>query len=79
MATKVISKLPLLVSKKEVREGRNRRYTQKEIAEQSGVSPTVINRWMQGDEINGSTLETVQKLATWLGEPVEHLTEEVEI
>ncbi len=76
--TKVISRFPLLVSKKEVQENRRRRYTQKEIADMTGLSPSVISRWMRGGEVDGANLETVQKLAQWLEVDIKDLTEVVE-
>lgn len=70
----MISRLPLLVSEKEVREKRQKRYTQKEIAEETGLSPSVISRWMRGGEIFGPQLETAHTLAKWLGVDIEELT-----
>jgi transcriptional regulator with XRE-family HTH domain len=62
---KVMTRLPQLLAAKEIRD--NRRYTQKEVADASGVSPTLISNWMNGKNVERSTVETVLRVADWLG------------
>lgn len=68
-----MSRIPALISAKEVRD--NRRYKQTEIAEQTGLTESTISRL-----VNGVGMETVAfgkaiKLAKWLGVKVDELYE----
>ena len=78
MDKKVMSRFPLLVSQKEVREQRMHRYSQKEIAQQTGVSESVVSRWMTGKGFEGTSIEVAGRLARWVGVSIEELTQTVD-
>lgn len=52
-----------LLAQKEAREGI--RYSQRDIAKATKMSPAVVSRWMSGD-IEGASLVTVRKLCEFL-------------
>jgi transcriptional regulator with XRE-family HTH domain len=62
---KYVNRIPVLVSEKEVRDGR--RYKQKEIAIVSGLSESMVSRLMREPEIGGITYDTARTIAEWLG------------
>jgi transcriptional regulator with XRE-family HTH domain len=67
------NKIPVLVSAKEIRDGR--RYKQKEIAIGSGLSEPIVSRLMREDDISGVTYASVRAIAEWLGVSMEELAE----
>jgi transcriptional regulator with XRE-family HTH domain len=62
---KFINRIPVLVSEKEVRDGR--RYKQKDIAIGSGLSESMISRLMREDDIGGVNYASARIIAEWLG------------
>ena len=62
---KYVNRIPVLVSAKEVRDGK--RYKQKEIAIASGLSEPIVSRLMRETEIGGITYSTARMIAQWLG------------
>jgi DNA-binding Xre family transcriptional regulator len=61
--SKLMSRFAVLVAKKEIRD--NKRYTQAEIANATGLSPSSISRLMKGD-IEGASMKTVRVICEWL-------------
>jgi transcriptional regulator with XRE-family HTH domain len=61
-----MNNIPVLIAQKEIRD--RRRYKQKDIAEATQISESMISRVIQ-DKINigGMTLDTAFALADWLG------------
>lgn len=70
---KLMSKVPGLISAKEVRD--NKRYKQSEIADQTGLSESTVSRLINGANIETVSLGKAVILAEWLGVPVTELFE----
>ncbi len=64
ITVKVTSNLPATLAAKESRT--NTRYKNTQIAEGTGISPSIIGKWMKGGEVGDSTLSTACRLAAWL-------------
>lgn len=58
-----MSRFTVLLTQKELRDGV--RYSQRDIARETGISAPVISRWMK-DDIDGASLVTVLKFCQWL-------------
>lgn len=58
-----MSRFTVMLTQKELRDGV--RYSQRDIARETGISAPVISRWMKGD-IDGASLVTVRKFCEWL-------------
>ena len=71
---KQLSKIPMLLSQKELRDGR--RYKQKAIAEGTGLSESVVSRVFNEKDITNLTYGSAKALAKWLGVPMEELGQE---
>lgn len=71
----LMSKLPELLAAKEIRD--KRRYSQKEIADATGLSESMISRFMKRGNIAGTAVGSVKRLAGWLGCSIDDLIREV--
>jgi transcriptional regulator with XRE-family HTH domain len=71
---KQLNKIPMLLSQKELRDGR--RYRQKDVAIGTGISEAVVSRVFNDIDIVNLTYGTAKALATWLGVPMEELGQE---
>jgi transcriptional regulator with XRE-family HTH domain len=71
---KQLNKIPMLLSQKELRDGR--RYKQKAIADGTGLSESVISRVFNENDITNLTYGSAKVIARWLGVPMEELGQE---
>ena len=71
-----LNKIPMLLSQKELRDGR--RYKQIDIANGTGLSVSVVSRIMNDRSIGGMTYATAKAFANWLGVAMEELGEDAE-
>jgi len=62
--SKIMSRFVQLLAKKELKTGK--RYSQKEIADALSVSPSTVSRWMNGQIVEKSSLETVRRICDFL-------------
>jgi transcriptional regulator with XRE-family HTH domain len=69
-----LNKIPMLLSQKELRDGR--RYKQIDIANGTGLSVSVVSRIMNDRSIGGMTYATAKAFAKWLGVSMEELGQE---
>ncbi len=74
---KLMSRLASLISAKEVRD--NKRYSQKEIADQTGLTESTLSRMVNGARMDTVALGKAVKLARWLGVKVVELYEVKEL
>jgi transcriptional regulator with XRE-family HTH domain len=71
---KQLNKIPMLLSQKELRDGR--RYRQKDIAVGTGISEAVVSRVFNDNDIVNLTYGTAKAIAKWLGVSMEELGQE---
>jgi hypothetical protein len=71
---KHLNKIPMLLSQKELRDGR--RYKQKDIVIGTGLSGTIVSRVMNDKDIGGLTYASAKAFAKWLNVSMEELGEE---
>jgi transcriptional regulator with XRE-family HTH domain len=71
---KQVNKIPMLLSQKELRDGR--RYRQKDVAIGTGISEAVVSRVFNDNDIVNLTYGTAKALAKWLGVSMEELGQE---
>jgi transcriptional regulator with XRE-family HTH domain len=71
---KQINKIPRLITLKELRD--ERRYKQKDIADATGMSESVISRVINDNDIANLSYGSAKALAKWLGVPMEELGQE---
>jgi transcriptional regulator with XRE-family HTH domain len=62
---KFVNRIPVLVSEKEVRDGR--RYKQRDIANGTALSESMISRLMREPDISGVNYASARIIAEWLG------------
>jgi transcriptional regulator with XRE-family HTH domain len=74
--TKQISKIPKLLTQKELRD--ERRYKQKDIADGTGLSEGMISRLLRHKDISNLNYESAKAIANWLGVAMEELGENAE-
>jgi|GEM_PF-2623823 len=60
-----MSNFTILLAQKEIRD--RKRYTQKEIADETGVSQSMISRIANGKEIEALSVGKALLIAEWLG------------
>lgn len=59
-----MNRFTILLAQKEQRTGK--RYKQKDIADETGISTATVSRWINGEDVEHSSLNTVKKLCEWL-------------
>ena len=67
------NKIPVLVSQKEVQDGR--RYKQREISIGTGLSESMISRLMREPDIGGVNYASARAIAAWLGVSTDDLAD----
>ena len=74
--TKQLNKIPMLLSQKELRDGR--RYKQQDVIKGTGLSKSMISRVFNDNDISGLAYESAKAIAQWLGVAMEELGEDAE-
>ncbi len=69
--TKQFNKIPMLLSQKELRDGR--RYKQQDMVNGTGLSKSMISRVLSDNDISSLTYESAKVIANWLGVSMEEL------
>jgi transcriptional regulator with XRE-family HTH domain len=70
---KLRNRIPELLAMKEIRD--RTRYTQRDIAQGTGLTDISISRFMRHDTLDNITYASALALAQWLGVSMEELTE----
>jgi transcriptional regulator with XRE-family HTH domain len=74
--TKQLNKIPMLLSQKELRDGR--RYIQQDMVKGTGLSKSMISRVLDHNDISSLTYESAKAIAKWLGVSMEELGQDAD-
>jgi transcriptional regulator with XRE-family HTH domain len=72
-----MNKIPNLITRKELRDGK--RYRHKDIAEGTGLSESMISRLLRDKEIDNLSYSSAKLIARWLGVSTDELGEDMEV
>ena len=63
----MISRFPMLVDQRRIREGRPKPYTLDEIAKITGLGLNTVRRWYNSENLKSTKLNTLNTLAKFAG------------